>query len=100
MKIGVNSNGLALDVETSQTIAKNCDYLRISLDAGSPYMYLRTHGMPKKAFDQVLQNSKKFSEIREELSSKISFGMGFLTSVDTEPDMERFVRLAKEFAQK
>lgn len=96
MKLGLNSNGLALTEESAKLIAANCEYFRISLDAASPEMYLKTHGMPEDAFQKVVENIKLFSQIKAACDSPISFGVGFLTSQDTVPEMDRFVALVKD----
>lgn len=96
MKIGLNSNGFALNEQKARLIANNCEYFRISLDAGSPEMYKKTHGMPKDAFYKVIDNMKLFVKVCNEIESETSFGVGFLTSQDTKEDMERFVILTKE----
>ncbi|WDL75202.1 radical SAM protein [Helicobacter winghamensis] len=96
MKIGLNSHGMNLDRKKCEIIANNMEYFRISLDAGSAEMYAKIHGMSAKDFDKTLQNIKLFSEVKKELESKTSFGVGFLTSRETSVDMESFVRLAKE----
>ena len=96
MKIGVNSNGLNLDNSKANIIAQNCDFFRISLDAATPELYLKTHGMGKSAFEQTLENIRLFVQIRNNLKSATSFGLGFLTSKETISEMEPFVSLAKD----
>lgn len=96
MRIGVNSNGLALTEEKAEMIARNCDYFRISLDAATPEMYAKTHGMPAGSFEQVIHNAKQFRLIRDQMFSETSFGVGFLTSEQTIEEMESFVRLCME----
>lgn len=96
MKLGLNSNGLALTGALSELIADNCEYFRISLDAASPEMYFKTHGMPKAAFEKVIENMRMFAEIKKARNSPVSYGIGFLTSRDTACEMEDFVRLARD----
>ncbi len=96
IKCGVNSNGLALNEKLSYLIAENCEYLRISLDAATPEIYKLTHGMDEKCFNQTLENIKNFARIKKEIGSSTSFGVGFLTSKDTERDMEGFVKLTRD----
>lgn len=96
MKVGLNSNGSIMNDEVGKIIAENCEYFRISLDAGSPEIFKITHGLDDKWFDKTIENIKKFQKIREEIGSKTSFGVGFLTSNDTACDMEKFVKLMIE----
>ncbi len=96
MKLGLNSNGLALTEELAVLIAENCEYFRISLDAASATLYNKTHGMPPAAFEKTVENIKLFARVKRELDSPVSFGVGFLTSRETAGEMEAFVRLARE----
>lgn len=96
MEIGLNSNGLALDREKALAIAKYCTYFRISLDAGTPEMYKKTHGMNEKCFNKVVENIKLMSDVKKETGSAVSFTVGFLTGAETLCDMEEFVRICKE----
>ena len=96
MKLGLNSNGLALTRELAELIADNCEYFRISLDAASAEMYQKTHGMPTAAFDKVVENIKMFAEVKKERQSSVSFGVGFLTSSMTCGELELFVRLVTD----
>lgn len=96
MKVGLNSNGSIMSEEIGTAIAENCEYFRISLDAGSPEIFKLTHGMEEISFRKTIENIKLFSKIRKNIGSKTSFGIGFLTSKETAQDMESFVQLAKE----
>lgn len=96
MKIGLNSNGLALDEEKARLIRDNCVYFRVSLDAGSSEIYKKTHGMDAACFAKVVENCRMFAKLNREAGSPVSFGIGFLTSAETCGDMERFVRLCKD----
>lgn len=96
MKLGLNSNGLALTEELAELIADNCTYFRISLDAASPELYKKTHGMPPAAFQKTVDNIRMFARVKKARGSQTSYGVGFLTSRDTAGEMEAFVRLARD----
>jgi len=103
IKIGLNSNGFALDKEKIDSILKHCEYFRISLDAASPEMYKKTHGMPKEIFEKVVKNCTDFADQKQKTGANTSFGIGFLTKEDTIAELEDFVMLCKktgaDFAQ-
>lgn len=96
MNIGLNSHGMNLNDNKCEIIASNLEYFRISLDAGNPSMYQKIHGMQPHHFEKTLSNIEKFANTKARLNSKISFGVGFLTSNITKGDMENFVRLVKQ----
>ena len=103
IKIGLNSNGLAMDKEVIEIILKHCEYFRVSLDAATPNMYKKTHGMPEKSFARVVENCSAFSRQKQKIGARTSFGIGFLTREDTVSEMEDFVVLCRkngaDFAQ-
>ena len=103
IKIGLNSNGVALDKEKIDVILKYCEYFRVSLDAASPEMYKKTHGMSKDFFEKVVKNCTDFANRKQKINANMSFGIGFLTSGDTIKELEDFVILCKktgaDFAQ-
>jgi MoaA/NifB/PqqE/SkfB family radical SAM enzyme len=96
MKVGLNSNGLALTPEIAETIAQNCEYFRISLDAGTASTYKLTHGMEEPDFIQVIENIKIMAQVKKKSKSTLSFVVGFLTNQQTIHDMEGFILLCKE----
>jgi radical SAM protein with 4Fe4S-binding SPASM domain len=96
IKIGVNSNCLALDREQAIAIAENCEYFRISLDAGDAELYQKTHGMDKYSFQKVIDNIHMMAEVKHQINSNLSLGTGFLTNKETISQMENFVKLSKE----
>ncbi len=96
MNIGLNSHGMNLDENKCKVIAQNLEYFRISLDAGTPEMYQKIHGMKHYHFEKTLENIRMFAQIKKNLHSKTSFGVGFLTNEHTQKDMEKFVCLVKE----
>ncbi|MBW2983759.1 radical SAM protein [Candidatus Woesearchaeota archaeon] len=96
LRIGLNSNGFALDEAKARAIIDCCTYFRISLDAGTKEMYKKTHGVEEEAFLKVVENMKMFSKLRKELNRDVAFGTGFLTNELTKSDILNFYKLSKE----
>jgi len=96
LKVGINSNCLSLNEDIAVAIARDCEYFRVSLDAGDASMYRQTHGMNEESFGKVINNIKMMARVKDEMGSKLSFGTGFLTSEQTIGQMEAFVRLSKD----
>lgn len=96
VKIGVNTNGLALDQAKAEAIAKYCEYCRISLDCGEAKLYQETHGMDEKAFAAVLDNIRLLANVKQKTGLSLRLGTGFLTNKETTGQMESFVKLSKE----
>lgn len=95
LDIVVMTNGLALTQKIAKVILKNCIGLRISLDAGNPGMYKKTHGMEEKYFFKTLSSLKMLQKLREEKKYFCEVGVGYLTGVETVDyyEMEDFVKV-------
>jgi radical SAM protein with 4Fe4S-binding SPASM domain len=70
-------------------------WVRISLDAGTAETYARVHGVPARAFDEILDNVRAVIAARQAGEYPVTIGISFLTSTTTVTDMQRTVMLAK-----
>jgi MoaA/NifB/PqqE/SkfB family radical SAM enzyme len=98
LHVGLITNGLALAEHNTTSILENCDWVRISIDAGNVEMYKKTHGMDEVSWWVVINNIKRLIFNKKELNSKCIIGLGYLTGKDTaeEKEMEDFAKLALE----
>ena len=96
LHIGLITNGLALSHNNIVSILANCDWVRISVDAGNAEMYKKTHGMDATSFDLVLENIGELVLHKYKIDSKCTIGMGYLTGKNTAnyKEMEDFAKLA------
>jgi MoaA/NifB/PqqE/SkfB family radical SAM enzyme len=94
LDVGFISNGSLIDEKAAKVIIKNCTWVRISLDAGSPEVFQLTHGMNNLAFANVLENIRLLVEIKNKLKSNCTIGLGFLTSDASVSDMEKAAKLS------
>jgi len=95
LDVALITNGSLINKENANIILKNCTWVRISLDAGSPEIFKRTHGCNQKMFFQVLQGIKLLSDTKRAKNYKCTVGVAFLTSKETKNDMIKFTRLCR-----
>lgn len=95
LDIGFITNGFALDKEKSRTIAENCTWVRVSLDAGTEDYYPVTHGLNGEVFNKVKENIAELVRIKKETGSSVTIGAGFLTFTEMTDDMLNFVELSR-----
>jgi len=95
MDTALITNGLLLTEKIANTVLDNCEWLRISLDAGTPAMYKLTHGMGKETFIEVLNNIKQAVLQKRNTKSRCTIGIGFLTNNQARKDMLKATILAK-----
>lgn len=94
--VAIITNGYLLSDSLINTIIANCTWMRISLDADSPEMYKKTHGMDEFAFNKVLSNIKKLTQKKKEINSPITIGTVFLLGPHTIQGIYNAAKLSKD----
>jgi radical SAM protein with 4Fe4S-binding SPASM domain len=56
LEVGLVTNASLLNKTKADKLSKICTWIKISLDASNPQEYTSTHGMPKQAFQVVVDN--------------------------------------------
>ncbi|HPG30047.1 MAG TPA: radical SAM protein [bacterium] len=96
LDVGIITNGILLKKEISEIILKNAVWIRISLDAASPEIYKKTHGLGSDFFYKVCENIKAITSLKKRIISSTTVGIGFLTFEDSIRDIVKFAKLGKE----
>lgn len=94
LDVALITNGL--NVRDEEAFLRCCTWLRVSLDAGSPEVFKRTHGMPETAFRKTVENIRKLVRIKKETGSGCTVGVGYLTDTGLGLDMLRCTELCRE----
>lgn len=92
--VALCTNGYKLSDNLLETINNCCSFIRISLDADSPEIYKKTHGMEADAFYQVLENMKKLVERRTN-NSELVIGASYLIGPHTIQGISNAAKLCK-----
>ena len=96
LDVGFITNGQALNESKSAVLLKNCQWIRVSIDAATPGIFKLTHGMDERALQKVLENVRILVRLKKEMQSVCTVGIGFLTSDETKEDIYGFAALGKE----
>ena len=96
MTLGLFTNAQKLSDNLVDSIAKYCDWTRVSLDAGSPELFKETHGVKPDSFYEVLDNIKRISDRRNELETEMVLGTSYLLGSHTLNGIYDSVRISKE----
>jgi len=96
LDVALITNGFAVREEDARVFIKYCTWLRVSLDAGSPEVYKRTHGLEGGAFERIVENIRTLVRIKRETGSECTIGVGYLTDTGLGEDMYRCTRLCKD----
>ena len=94
LDVGFITNGIFLNKNIIRDIVSSCTWIRISLDAASKDIYLKTHCMNSNTFDSVLSNIKLLVNEKKKQKSDITLGVGFLTYDRTIDEIVNFAKLS------
>jgi len=96
LDVALITNGSALTPEAAEVILTNCVWTRISLDAASPEVFQKMHGLNGNAYHKVLANIRELCAQKAKSSSRCTIGIGFLTSRQSRADTYGFSRIGRE----
>ncbi len=94
LKVGVYTNGIALDSPDVVACMLGVDRVRISLNACDRDGYMKVAGVDK--FDVVKGNLKRFLRDRDSCGSKVHVGIGFVVYCENYRMIPEVVRFAAE----
>ncbi|MBI5699013.1 radical SAM protein [Candidatus Saganbacteria bacterium] len=95
LKAGLITNGLAFSPEMAEKVLPHLSWVRFSLDAGSPEMYGKTHGLNKKAFSRLIDNIQKAAQTKRGMKLSTSLGASYLVLESDPVDFKRAVELGR-----
>jgi len=96
MDIGFITNGELFTEESAQKILLNSLWIRVSLDAGSPEVFQKTHNKNETSFNRVIEKLELLVRIKPENRANCTIGVGFLTSQDSRKDIEQATLLCRD----
>jgi len=90
--VGFITNGSLIDGNVAKVLVGSCQWIRVSMDAGSPEQHRRTHGVDD--FFRVVEGLRLLVDEKDRTNSDVTIGTGYLTGKGTYDleDMKQFVR--------
>lgn len=85
MKVGLITNGGP--VVDDRMLVENCEWIRVSLDAGDADMYAKVHGTDVEEFLSVKGHLWELAAIRQSVGSACTLGAGYLVNGETKEGM-------------
>jgi MoaA/NifB/PqqE/SkfB family radical SAM enzyme len=92
LHVGVITNAAALSDKGATRLKVCADWIRVSLDAGTPETFASIHGVSASQFAYILGRIKLLAEVE----GTATIGVGFLTNTLTQGEMIEAARLVKE----
>lgn len=100
LRAALVSNGDSWGPRLATEILPRFDWVRISIDAGTPETYAKTRGISPLRWDRVWGHVKQLAKSIEQQSSSTTLGIGFVVAPDSWQEIPECCRLAKEAGSK
>jgi radical SAM protein with 4Fe4S-binding SPASM domain len=85
LKVGLITNGISIKSRIEmELLLVSCEWIRFSLDAGSPEVYKITHGQSKEVFNHVKRNIKEYINLKKLIGIECKIGTAYLTGKKTD----------------
>lgn len=95
LEFAMTTNGQLLNEEIIEAAVRHSTWLRVSLDASTPEIYKKTHGLGDKEFEQVKSNIEALVREKKRTGSDVTLGITYLLgphTVDGAVSATRMVR--------
>jgi MoaA/NifB/PqqE/SkfB family radical SAM enzyme len=96
LDVALITNGILLKRETIEKILPHLTWIRVSLDAATPEMYMTTHGMGEGPFRKVVENTRLLAEMKKEMGLDVTVGAGYLVGEETASGIVECAKLCKD----
>ncbi|MFA4906041.1 MAG: radical SAM protein [Candidatus Margulisiibacteriota bacterium] len=95
LEVGLITNGLAFSPEIAERALPLLNWVRFSLDAGSPEMYRKTHGLNDQAFAKLTKNIESAVKIKRDRNLNTRLGASYLILEADQTDLRKAVELGR-----
>jgi MoaA/NifB/PqqE/SkfB family radical SAM enzyme len=96
IKVGLGTNGIALDRELLERILPHVSYLRFNFSAGERQRYSEIMGVKPALYDKVMENIKAAVEIVSSGRANTNINMNLVSDPKDADQLMPFSKLAKE----
>jgi len=93
LDVSITTNGSLGTAELWRHLVPHLSWLRFSVDAGSPEVYAKVHGVGATAFASTLESIRQALAVRDAMQSSCTIGVQFLLIHDTLHDVEAAICL-------
>lgn len=92
LDVALFTNGVPISEAGAKILARDCSWIRVHLDAVTPDLYRKRHGLDPAKVDRVRQNMMRISAA----GGRVELGLGSVINPETAPDIEGLARFAFE----
>lgn len=100
LRAALVSNGDSWGSRLASEILPQFDWVRVSIDAGTPETYAKTRGIPMHRWDRVWGHVRQLAESIKASGSNTTLGIGFVVAPDSWMEIPECCRIAKQAGAK
>ena len=93
--VAMNTNGVLLTKEKAPSLAKNLEWIRFSINAGTPESYEAVHKTSGKDFEKVIANLENLANERDKLNSDLVIGTQLVLLPENKNDIPELAKRLK-----
>lgn len=93
LDVSITTNGSLGTAEIWQSVIPRLTWLRFSVDAGSPEVFAKVHGVGSAAFEKTVESIRQALAMRDAMGSNCTIGVQFLLIRDNLADLEPAIQL-------
>ncbi len=94
--VSMTTNGSLGNYEVWQEILPYLTWIRFSLDAGSPGVYSKVHGVPESVFEKTVNSIKDAVRVKKERGLDVTIGVQYLVIEENLSDIENSIEKITE----
>ncbi len=91
--VSMTTNGSLGNYILWQEILPELTWIRFSVDAGSPEVYSKVHGVPQSFFEKTMKNIEEAVRVKNERNLKVTIGVQYLILEENIRDIEKSVEI-------
>lgn len=96
MDVSITTNGSVGNSSLWQSILPDLAWIRFSMDAGTPEVYARVHGVAELSFGRTIENIKNAVKVKKENSLRVTIGIQYVILEENIRDIENAINLFSE----
>ena len=92
----VTTNAVLLNREVAKNLVRDCKWIKVSINGGTPLVYSQIHRCRKSDFNKVITNMSFAAKTKRDQNLTCALGMQVVLLPENSDDIETLAKIAKE----
>ncbi len=97
LDVALTTNGSVGDRSLWEQLLPHFSWVKFSLDAGTPRIYSRVHGVPEGTFDRTLGSIEAAIAVKKDRNLDVTLGIQFLVLEENREDIRKAMQLFRSW---